>query len=570
VYGEELNNIEWFNKEGVILDRALIQRSGRAQWKFLADYIQNTLTDEVIDEAFQNIPREVRNESLAEIIEKLKARRNNLVNIAEEYYNYLATLQTVTGTDRKDVIEITRFPDGNTKVVVSRPQVEGSKVILERTFKSTDTKEIWIYALDGQDQIIVQGDPGKSSIFLRIVGGQENDTYSIKSGTNVKVYDYQSKPDTILEKNGGTVRFTDIYDLNTYDYRKQIRKESVPAAAIGYNPDQGTRIGLQYVIRRDGFQRNPFSQRHQFSGAYFTDIENYELSYNGEFANVQDDRNINFGVRITNPAFQVNYFGYGNETMNLENIDGFGYEANRVEIQNISGHVALLRNSNFGSFFKVQTKFDAYTINSNFVPNINAESQQQLRETNYFATIEGIYQYRSYDDARNPSRGMMFDLNTGLTDNLKDMSRLFGFLRTRLGFYNALTADDKWVLKTNVEAAFNFDNKFEFYQGIQLGANTGLRGYRMDRFTGKSSLVGSADLRYSFNEFSLGLIPIQIGIYAGADLGRVWIPSATSDKWHNDYGGGLWIHGSGGLNANASLFRSVEGTRAEFGVGFSF
>jgi len=570
VYGKNLNNLQWFNKEGLILDRALLQRSGRPQWDFIAKYIQSNITDEIIEEAFLQIPEEARDESLADIKIKLKERRDNLTNIANQYYDYLATLQTITGTNGEDHIQITRKANGNTKIEVFKQVGEEREQIIDRTFKEEDTQEVWIYGLDGQDSIALEGDAGSNSIFLRIVGGQENDSYTILNGKNAKVYDHRSKPNTIVSKKGGTVRLTDVYNLNTYDYRKQIRKDNIPAAAAGYNPDEGGRIGLQLVMRKDGFQRNPFSNRHQFSAAYYTSLESYELSYNGEFANVQQARNVNFGVRFTNPGFQVNYFGYGNETVNLEAISGLGYDANRVEIQNISIHLGLLRNSNFGGFFKLQTKFDAYTINSTFVPSVNASHTQQIGKTNIFGTLEAIYNYRSFDDSRNPSKGMMFDLNAGVTDNLKNTSRIFGFLKTRLGFYNSLSPDKKWVLKTNVQAAFNFDSKFEFYQGVRLGANTGLRGYRINRFTGKSSLVGSADLRYSFNEIKLGLIPLQIGVYGGADLGRVWIPSGSSKKWHNDYGLGLWLNGSGGLSANASVFRSVEGTRALFGFGFSF
>src|SRR5690606_4334576 len=56
VYGENLPDIEWFNKEGVILDRALLKNSGRGQWKYLAKLIQDSITDEVIEKAFNSIP----------------------------------------------------------------------------------------------------------------------------------------------------------------------------------------------------------------------------------------------------------------------------------------------------------------------------------------------------------------------------------------------------------------------------------------------------------------------------------------------------------------------------------
>jgi hemolysin activation/secretion protein len=165
---------------------------------------------------------------------------------------------------------------------------------------------------------------------------------------------------------------------------------------------------------------------------------------------------------------------------------------------------------------------------------------------------------------------MMFDFNPGITTNVKGVYRTFGYLNTRLGFYNSLVSNKKLVLKTNVNAKFNFGNKFEFYQGVTLGGETGLRAYREERFTGKSALVGNADLRYSFDSFKVGLIPLQIGVYGGADLGRVWIPSRLSEQWHNSYGGGLWINGPGGLNAKMSAFTATESSRVSFGLGFKF
>jgi hemolysin activation/secretion protein len=301
---------------------------------------------------------------------------------------------------------------------------------------------------------------------------------------------------------------------------------------------------------------------------YYFDTESFDAEYEGEIANVKDALNLHFGARVTSPNYTVNYFGYGNESENLE--DAQGFDANRVQLQTISAQAGLLRNSNFGSFFKIQGRFEAITLQSEVNAGLNPGATARKDQTNYFSTLEGIYNYRSFDNPRNPTIGMMFDLHLGATANIEDTQRLFGFLQTRLGFYNSLTQNDKWVLKTNVRAQFNFDNPYEFYQAVTLGANNGLRGYREERFSGKSALVGSADLRYSFDEFKFELVPIQIGLYVGGDLGRVWTPAGNSQKWHNSYGGGLWINGSGGLSGTASAFHASEGTRFVFGVGFDF
>lgn len=568
VYSDNLMDLQWFNKEGIILDRALIRNSGRAQWKFLAKEIQDNLTDEIIDEAFKNVPPEVQDESLEEIKQKLKARRGNLEDIADRYYTYFAIQQTIVGTDYEDLFEITRFPKGRTNVR-SFTTINGKKsdTLIDRTFIHKDTKELWIYGLGGSDKFVVKGE-GDNPIFVRLIGGQGKDVYQLENGNRVKIYDYEKRSDTIIVKNGGNFRFTNVYNLNTYDYRKQLNRSQGVVSAIGYNPDDGFRAALQYVYRVDNFQRNPFSQRHIVNAAYFTDIKSFDISYEGEFANIRNNLNLSFGGRFTSPNYKINFFGFGNETVN--NQDSKGYDYNRVAVQNISGNVALLRNSSFGSFFKLQTKFDAYEVKDSPLDFISGVDVFNKGETTYFGTVEGIYSYRSYDNILNPTIGMLFDLNLGVTDNFENTEAVFGFVKTRVGFYNSLIKSRKLVLKTNVRYQVNIGEKYEFYQAATLGGDNGLRGYRNQRFSGKTFLVGNADLRYSLPALKIGLYPLNIGIYGGADLGRVWLKNEQSDKWHTSYGGGLWINGAGGLNANFNLFNSWEGPRITFGLGFDF
>src|SRR5690606_36346971 len=107
-------------------------------------------------------------------------------------------------------------------------------------------------------------------------------------------------------------------------YRKQRHIDQGFLTAIGYNPDDGFRAALQYIYRVDNFQRNPFSQRHIINAAYFTDINSFDITYEGEFANSKDDLNISFGGRVTGPNYSVNFFGFGNETVNPQDSKGFG------------------------------------------------------------------------------------------------------------------------------------------------------------------------------------------------------------------------------------------------------
>lgn len=568
IYDSGFSDFKWFNEEAIILDRALLQRSGRSQWSFLAEKIQNEITDEIIDLAFDDIPKEVQDESLFQIKETLKQRKNNLILIAEKYYDYLAEQQTITGTDDNDVFEISRLPEGKTQIKVFST-VDGVKedAIVDRTFSYNDTKEIWIYGLDGADRFTVRGKQ-KDLIFLRIIGGHGTDTFDLKNGKRVKVYDIASTENIVKEKNGGVIRFTDVYNLNIYDYRRQSKRTHDLLTGVGYNPDDGFRAAFQYSYRVDKFQRNPFSQQHWLAMSYFTLSNSFDISYGSEFANIKNILNLEIGARFTSPNYTINFFGYGNESLNSQSELGYSY--NKVEVQHTSALVGLIRNSNFGSTFKLRAVFDAYNINRANNSFFALQDYENISRSDYFASIEGIYRYRSFDDALNPSIGMLFDLTLGITENIRERNMTFGFSNSRIGFYNSLIKNRQLVLKTNITYNQKFGNSYQFYQSTQVGGSNGLRGFRDERFSGKSSLAGSADVRYSFPSFKVRLVPIQIGIYAGGDVGRVWTREESSSTWHNSRGGGIWINGSGGLNANLSAFNSVEGTRLVFGLGFDF
>ncbi len=568
VYDDNLTDLKWFNEEGIILDRALLERSGRQQWEYVAKQIQDTLTNGIIEEAFNEIPPEVQDAELQKIKETLLARKKNLVAIANRYYDYLSNLQTITGTDEADYFEITREAGGKTNVKTYR-YTDGKKedLMIEHDYFHKDTRELWIYGLDGNDVFEVNG-KDSDLIYVRVIGGNGTDVYRINEGRRVKFYDSDTNPSTIEENEKGIPIFTDIYDLNTYDYRKQISDTKRIAPALGYNPDDGFRLGMQFIYTVNSFKRNPFAKRHNLTAGYYFDTSSFDLNYEGEFANSIGDLNLKIGAHIESPNYTVNYFGYGNQSENGQSESG--YDFNRIELQSISAKAALVRNSSFGSVFTFQTKFEAITLNKSISNLYQDKGTVTLDNSNYYGTVEGIYNYRSYDNPLNPARGMLFDLSLGVTDDLEDVDNVFGVLASRIVFYNALIKNEKLVLKTNLQTQINLGNNFQFYQGAQLGAKNGLRGYREERFTGKSFLVGNADLRYSFDQFLIGLFPVQIGVYGGADLGRVWVPNEDSKIWHTSFGGGLWINGQGGLGANFSAFNSKEGSRYSFGIGFSF
>lgn len=476
----------------------------------------------------------------------------------------------VTGTDKDDHIVVERLEDGHTRVNVHRIK-DGKKaeVVSSRTYAPEDTKEIWIYGLDDDDIFEVYG-TGKNPIMTRLIGGQNNDIYRIKNGKKVKLYDYKSKPNTIESTNGADIELTDDYEVNVYDKDQKIYSSTSLLPGAGYNPDDGVRLGFKASYTKYGFRRNPFTLRHSFSAGYYFANEGFDLEYQGEFAHMWDDYNLAVGANFTSPSFTRNFFGYGNETINPE--DELGEDYNRIRISRIGVSAGFVRESPFGSFFSYMASFEGVEVEPTDGRYITEEFTQDASfyERKYFFGLEGLYRYESYDDVLNPSNGMRFQLKVGGKMNTNDANKIFGKIEPYLGFFRSLTRSEKLVLNPRIQAEVNIGDDFQFYQAANLGGDTGLRGYRLNRFLGESAMSTGADLRYSFNQFRTRFIPFQIGLFTGYDVGRVWMDSHNSSIWHDSYGGGFWITGAQALTGKFNFFYGGEGVRFSFNVGLNF
>ncbi|WP_224491293.1 metallophosphoesterase [Robertkochia flava] len=569
-YEPELKNIEWFNIEPLPMDRVLIQQSTREDYLREAKHLQETLTDEVIGQAFAKMPREIReHSSTEEIIRILKERRDGLLTIANDYYDLLSELVVLRGTDKDDHILVERMQDKKTRILIRRIK-DGvpADTLVNKVFDARETRELWIYALDDDDVIEVTGN-FKPGILVRLAGGQNNDIYKIANGKKVKIYDYRSKPNTIAYNKGASVRLTDRYDLNHFDFNKN--KSNTPSLfpAVGFNPDAGIIVGAAFSLTNLGFERNPFTSKHNIGGFYHFATDGFELNYDGEFAGVFKAANLIAGTRFTSPTFTRNFFGFGSNTEN--NGAELGYDYYRVNMSRMSAYGGISDRSKYGSTWKADLAFEAFEIEENndrFLDDYN--NTPEFYDWKFYLSLNADYSFENYDEPLNPRRGMLFNLATGYIANLQESGEDVYYLKPRLLMYQNITPDKALVLKTNIAAHLNIANDLTFYQAATLGGNTGLRGYRINRFTGRNALVFNGDLRYNFKPFKTGFLPLQPGIYGGYDYGRVWHPNDPFNSWHDSWGGGVYAVAGKILYLDLSFFFSDEDQRFGFGFGVNF
>ncbi|MDC6385079.1 phosphoesterase [Flagellimonas taeanensis] len=572
-FHKEIRSVKGFTSSPrtFALDMALLSETSMDVWVDQAKFIQQQINEAVIDEAFLDFPEEVRDGTLAEIKEILLARKENLVETAKEYFSVLNKYSVVTGTDKDDHFKVVSLPDG--KVEVWGHRIKGGEIkdqFFHKVYDPAYTKEIWLYGLDDDDVFEVATESSK--IKVRMVGGQNNDVYQIsEKSKKAFVYDFKAKKNTYDEAYGGSINRLDDYDTNTYEFLNIKASNNQILPTIGFNPDDGLRIGLTDTYTFNGFRKNPFTQQHMFNAAYYFATKGYDLGYKGEFAHIFNHVNLELNARFTSPNFTLNFFGFGNETGNNDDDEPLGLDYNRVRLRTLRFTPSLVWRGYLGSKVRAGISYESIEVEeteNRFINEFYVENGEENHKS--FLGVEGEYSYSNTDNEAFPTLGMAFTLLGGYKTNVEEQGRSFGFIVPSLSIDHRLVPNGRLVLATKLKGHFNIGDDFEFYQGASIGGNDGLRGYRFQRFTGKTAFYQSSDLRYSFRARPTGVLPVTPGIYGGFDYGRIWFPGDASQKWHNSYGGGFFLNGADIVTANAGLFQSADGLRFAFGLGFGF
>ena len=580
-YNEDLKDAKGVNVEPYPLDMELIVSSTKPDWDAQVKLIQGNITDAVIEKAFLNVPVEIRDADLDEIKRLLKARRANLQKISDRYYEVVNKFAVIKGTNKDDWFDIERKPNGITEVTAYRIKDDKkADVFHKRTYTCEETKEIWIYGLDDDDVFKVYGE-GDKIIKMRLIGGQNNDTYDIKNGKKVKFYDYKSKKNTIVT-NKGKKRLTDDYETNVYNYKKLKNSSNQFLPTIGFNPDDGFRMGFVNTLTNFTFERNPFSSQHTISAGYYFATNGFDIGYNGEFANVIGSANFNMDVKFTSPNFARNFFGFGNSTPNPESDDDDGLDVdldyNRVKIRTLSAAPSLIWKGQYGSTFKVGVSYESNEVErsaNRFLESISTPNDNLFDKQDFYG-VHAKYIYDVKDNESFPTLGMLFGMEAGFKNNVST-SNGFGYLIPELGFDYKLVPQGQVVLATKLRSHINLGDNYEFYQAATLGDQTGLRGFRRERFSGKQSFVQSTDIRFNLRRKSSNFLPFNFGFYGGFDYGRVWVDdnqvldsAFNINQWNTSVGGGLFLTAYNMLSANISAFSSDDGLRLAFKMGFGF
>ena len=536
-----IRDINGFNMNGIQLDRNFTIGLTRDDWMSMVDSIQLTLTDAKIEEAFKKLPTSIYNVSAAKLISRIKARRDDLKKYAGTYYEFLSKEVNIVGTEDTELFEVNRLNGDSTQVTLYKINKKGERdnVLLNRTFYTSETKEIRLYGLGDADQFRVSGE-ADGGILVRIIGGTGTDQYidsSIVRGKANATRIYDSIGNVFTTAAETKKIFTRDTLLIGYNRKGFKYDRLVPKFTPGYNIDDGIYIGGGLTVIKQKFGKEPYGYVQTLAGNYAFATGAFNFWYDGLFKRTFGTWDLHVAAEINAPNFVFNYFGLGNETVLIQKDRSF----NRVRTDQYNLLLGVTRTFNKKFTWDFSVGYQNIKVErtpNRFISDPRAKVDSTLFSAKQFGFVQVGYGIDNTDNRLYPTKGIRLQTTAGINQNIKDGDKNFPYLHFNISGY-ATAGNFTLALRSGVSSIFN--NRYEFYQANALGGTTNLRGYRRTRFSGRTSVYENAEIRWKLGSTNLYIVKGNIGLLGFVDGGRVWIPDESSDKFHWGYGGGFFI-----------------------------
>ncbi|MEP2671169.1 MAG: BamA/TamA family outer membrane protein [Cyclobacteriaceae bacterium] len=571
-------------------DRSFLTSPSRKDWIDEAKNLQTVLTDEVIENAIRQWPKEIFDLHGEEIIKKLKARREKLVEYGLNHYYFLAEAVNVVGSNKHELFEVIYLDNGDLEVVVHKTKKDGEidKEIYRRTFVHGETKEVRLYGLEGNDQFRFTGESDKY-IKVRVITGKGDDRFSSTANHKPLVY---AKPKGVEIEEGSKFKDRRSSDPLVNEYNRKEFKYNLLAPLIiaNFNVDDGIFLGGGFLSTQHGFRKDPFKVRHLFLGSYAINTSSFNFMYQGRYTGLIRKWNGELDLDVKSPNFVNNFFGWGNESVFDKSVDDnpalgidHAIEYYRLRFREWSLNLNLERRIGANGFLKLGPSLQIVELErsdeNRFVKDYDATLPSTILEKT--KNFGGVNYSWGIDNRNNPvftTRGLYFEQSTRWMNDLGS-SNSFGSYNASLSLYQSFKLPAKVTFAFRASGGFN-DGAYEIYQAQILSGKAELRGFRKTRFYGDSRLVFNNEVRMKLGDIRSYFLPASIGINGFYDVGRVWYEDATgidptaatgtSSVWHKGFGGGIWLTPFNMAVVSIEAAHSVEGTLGYFRLGFLF
>lgn len=530
-FSGDIKNVKKYNFPGRYIDRQLTNEVSRETWIQIAEELQQSLTDAVIEKSIHQLPPELYAISGPSLIADLKSRRGHLKEYAAKYYRFLTQQVEIVGTKNSELFDVVRT--GTTTTVslydLHKDKEPRKKPFYSRTFNTSETQELRLYGLDGHDVFRVSGEP--NSIRVRIIGGPQKDSMVNTCASAGKLRYYDNPGNDI----SGPVHAKLSKDtaINRYEYEAYKYNVGYTIKSPSYSNTRGVFLNAGYTYTRHQWRHEPYGWKQTLRVNYSLSNSSFGGDYEGIFNQVFGHWNLVLGARY-DQKLKNYYLGVGNETVKAQEIDYYrlfteeGYGT--VGLNHALGKNAEFTVSGFYQTVNVKPEDGHYIVQ-------HIPGDPSVFNKKDFAGAAVNFRFMKVNNPVVPTSGVGLTLEASHTDNLTDDNKSFNRYIGTFGFYLPLVRNVSLAVRTG---GAHVTGDPEFYQLNWLGGGQNLRGFHRQRFYGRTAFYDNNELRW-LPDVHTHLFNGKMGLAAFLDEGRVWNPGEDSDKWHVGYGGGVII-----------------------------
>jgi hypothetical protein len=481
-----------------------------------------------------------------------------------DYYRFLSKEVNIVGTNQRELFVIDKQDGGRVQVTVNKIAKGGqvSSTIYNRVFNPDETKELRIYGLEDNDSFVVKG--GATRIKIRMVGGAGEDHFiNDGEGGKLLVYDIKSPDEYKLFGNEGgfTNKVSTNPQVNMYNrlfYKYSYLK---PGVSAEYNVDDGVYLGADLELLTHGFRKEPYHMRHRLIANRALLTSSFHFRYEGDFIKKIGKADVLIRADARAPINVTNFFGIGNETV-YDKSKGIRYYRARYDIINAS--VLLRRQLQSWMRFHYGTAFQYFRLEEKenvgkFVSNtgINGLNAKNLYDRKLYAGFQAGIDIDSRPNKAVPTRGAVIQSSLRPLFAINGNSNSITQFNLDIKVFASFRTVGRLVYGFRFGGGHNF-GPYEFQQAQYLSGTENLRGYRKDRFAGRTMMYNNFEVRFKVKDFNTYLFPGSIGLFAFNDVGRVWADHEASTDWHVGNGGGIWLAPIKRFVLTAAITRSKE------------
>jgi len=375
-----------------------------------------------------------------------------------------------------------------------------------------------------------------NGIKIRIVGGYDKDSIRVNTvaGQKTKTYVYGGPDDYI--QGGAKLKRHISSDTATYKYtyRSYVYDKKGLKASLFYSEPDRIYVGLGYLWQHHHWRNQPYVFRQNINVHYSLTQRALSFTYTGIFPNTVGKWDL---ALLGNYDFVrwTNFFGLGNETVLTTKDKDF----NRMRTRQATSSIGFSRKAgnNFfeiGGFYqsvKIINDANRYTVDS------IAPKDPGIFNLKNFAGAAAGYSFSKLNDAIVPTNGIAFSGNVSYTQNVNQSKQSFWKYGGNVKVYLPLISKFSLAISGGIETV---DGDPEIYQYPRIGGGQDLRGFKLQRFFGKTAFYNSNEVRF-ITKLKSYILNGKIGLLAFVDDGRVWMPGERSNTWHTGYGGGILL-----------------------------